>query len=101
MPDTFDILKDGKTIFLHSSGINWIWYLKAKIVWPHGACTLTIQKHWRLHNIRDKHPKTIGRFYCVENQSRTLCAVTVYLNDTDDIGDTYAVNNPGNIFEYR
>lgn len=93
-------MKNGDIITLSDGGINWNWYLQAKIVWPHGAMKVEILKHYRVHKDDEGHPECVGSFRIIENTSRTACAVEISIRG--DAGHTRvcAVENPKNVFNY-
>ncbi len=61
---------------LSSGGINWTWYLECEL---HDDDTVTILRHYRLHNDRDAgHPaSSSGRYAIGEDDARNAVEVIV------------------------
>ena len=100
MKSLFDVARNGDEFTFESSGINWIWYLKVRVVWPYGRMRVEILKHWRIHKEEENHPETVGTYDILENTRRQACAVSLWFSEPQ-IRETCAVENVDNVFSYR
>lgn len=75
-------------------GINWVWYLAVDTSDDNNA--VTILAHYRLHCVRDEHPKKVsGRFELFEDDKRIVTGVRLAG------GQKLDVINPQHIFSYK
>lgn len=93
-----------KLVMLAESGINWTWYLEARL--NEAEKTAHILLHHRFHH-GDRQPKTTSHdsFDLIENSDRTVTGLKVRAFNNSIGGPreetTYTVTNPAYIFSYK
>jgi len=76
-------------------GINWSWYV---IIELHDKDRATILQRGRLHNQRDRHPKSDGSGRCLGDPNRVIRAIDIRWPDGQK--QLVQVANPLPCFDY-